>query len=192
MNSNVGNLGQRLSYSETGTKINLGRASEQHQLASARAPTCPQVWNDPEWSRQRLPVRTGRRSPFEFPSRACHRTAVSSSDWGGAEWSEPLIVFRWMGAYGGFQMRTFFFMGRNEINKSRVSWKIWKIERRAAIVTTWWGPTTLLRRKPIPKYLRSLRRDLHTRDEAERFERGRIASKVRKGYQLNPRKRRVG
>ena len=38
-------------------------------------------------------------------------------------------------------MKTFFYMGRNLQNKSKVSWKIWKIEREGRLVTVQCGPS---------------------------------------------------
>ncbi|MBI2202965.1 MAG: hypothetical protein HYU41_03790 [Candidatus Rokubacteria bacterium] len=87
-------------------------------------------------------------------------------------------------------MKTFFFMGRNPKNKSGVSWKIWKIQRQGRTVTVFWAPAVLKKRRVrtagklhIKKITRSSVAD------AIVFERTRVQSKLRKGYQRRPRRR---
>jgi len=43
-------------------------------------------------------------------------------------------------------MKVFYYMGPNHNNKSRVSWKMWKIDRRERTVSVWWGPAIIVKR----------------------------------------------
>ena len=87
-------------------------------------------------------------------------------------------------------MRTLFFMGRNERNKSGVSWKIWKIERHGRSVTTLWGPARLRKRQVLPAgALQSNTVRFTSLDTAADYEATRINSKLRKGYERRPRTR---
>jgi predicted DNA-binding WGR domain protein len=88
-------------------------------------------------------------------------------------------------------MKVFFFMDRNPNNKSGVSWKIWKIERKGSEVTTWWGPAILVRRRPTAaNTLQSkswrFRKEVQAREEEQQ----RIREKLSKGYKRTPRRRR--
>lgn len=47
---------------------------------------------------------------------------------------------------------TLFYMGRNDANVSRVSWKLWKIVRHGRKVTALWGPAEVVQRKVVFKY----------------------------------------
>jgi hypothetical protein len=82
-------------------------------------------------------------------------------------------------------VKIFFYMGRNPENKSGVSWKIWKIQRKAKTVTTWWGAAKIHNRKVIA--IRALQTktlppfpsiEAAAADEAQR-----IRSKRLKGYE---------
>jgi hypothetical protein len=86
-------------------------------------------------------------------------------------------------------MKTLFYMGRNDRNVSRLSWKIWKIERKGKRVTTWWGAAEVgSSRKPVPKYdLMSKSRTFRTEDAAREDEQRRIREKENEGYERNPR-----
>jgi len=85
-------------------------------------------------------------------------------------------------------VRVFFYMGRNSLNRSGLSWKIWKISRSGRTVTTHWGPAVLSRRKVVPSsYLRSKIRKFRTLREAIAFEASIIESKLKKGYQRRTR-----
>lgn len=87
-------------------------------------------------------------------------------------------------------MKTLFYMGRNKKNKSGVSWKIWKIERKGRIVTTWWGPAALIKRRVKAKGdLQCKSRKFRDVVFAKRFASARIDAKLRKGYERKPRKR---
>lgn len=87
-------------------------------------------------------------------------------------------------------MKTFFFFGRNHNNKSGVSWKIWKIERRGTSLHIFWGPAVIDGRKVSPRgELQSkvvrFRSDAAARaDEARR-----IDEKLGSGYERKPRAR---
>lgn len=86
-------------------------------------------------------------------------------------------------------MKVFFYMGRNPVNKSRLSWKIWKIERRARTVWTWWGRAEVVKRKVVPcAGLGSKPRVFSSLEEARSFETRLIAKKIAKGYERNPRR----
>lgn len=88
-------------------------------------------------------------------------------------------------------MKTFFFMGRNPKTKSGVSWKVWKIEREARAVTTWWGPARVERRKVVPVgTLQSKTVPFSSRGDAVEHELARIREKRRKGYEQRPRRRK--
>lgn len=87
-------------------------------------------------------------------------------------------------------MKTFFYMGRNNHNVSKVSWKIWKIERKGNRVFTRWGPAILVKRRAVPKgNLQSKAWRFRSEEAAKDFERRRILSKLAKGYERNPRRR---
>jgi hypothetical protein len=80
-------------------------------------------------------------------------------------------------------MKLFFFMDRNPNNKSGVSWKMWKIERIGREVTVWWGPATVVRRRPTPvNTLQSKTWRFRTDERAKEAEQQRIQAKLNKGY----------
>jgi hypothetical protein len=87
-------------------------------------------------------------------------------------------------------MKIFFFMGCNPKNKSGVSWKIWKIERRKRRVVTWWGPASIVKRKVVGTgELQSRERILNSETAAAEFEGSLIRSKMAKGYERGTRRR---
>lgn len=87
-------------------------------------------------------------------------------------------------------MKTFFFMGPNPKNVSRVSWKIWKIERKGRKVTLLWGPAVLKRRRVKPaNTLQSKVLQFSSIEEARQYETARIKAKTGKGYKRSPRRR---
>ncbi|OHE58158.1 MAG: hypothetical protein A2Z47_05790 [Thermodesulfovibrio sp. RBG_19FT_COMBO_42_12] len=87
-------------------------------------------------------------------------------------------------------MKIYFYMGRNENNLSRVSWKIWKIERKGRILTTWWGGAEIVNRQPRAKHdLQRKSWTFRTGSEAKKEEDMRINSKCRKGYERKPYRR---
>jgi hypothetical protein len=88
-------------------------------------------------------------------------------------------------------MKLFFFMDHNPENKSGVSWKLWKIERRGRAVSVWWGAAVLSRRRPVPAgSLRTKTWRFRSEALAEKFEQQRIANKIRSGYKRMTRRRR--
>jgi predicted DNA-binding WGR domain protein len=88
-------------------------------------------------------------------------------------------------------MKIFFFMGRNSLTKSGVSWKLWKIQRAGRKVTMLWGPAIVHKRRVVPAVsLQSTTRAFRSSEDAERFEARRIRSKLAKGYQRRTRTRR--
>lgn len=85
-------------------------------------------------------------------------------------------------------MKIFFFMGRNPLTRSGVSWKIWKIVRLNRSVTTYWGAAALERRKVVPKGdLAHRTRYFKSVAAAVGFEEKLIASKLEKGYERRTR-----
>jgi predicted DNA-binding WGR domain protein len=85
-------------------------------------------------------------------------------------------------------MKIFFYMGRNDQNVSRVSWKVWKIERKGRRVFTQWGPAILRDRKPVLEYIQwSKETRFGTEAGAKEYEQKKIESKLAKGYQRSPR-----
>jgi predicted DNA-binding WGR domain protein len=87
-------------------------------------------------------------------------------------------------------MKIYFFMGKNSLTKSGVSWKIWKIQRDGRKVTTFWGRARLISRRAVPLSLRSATRSFTTTQAAIQFEAKLIRSKLKKGYERNPRTKR--
>jgi hypothetical protein len=79
-------------------------------------------------------------------------------------------------------MKIFFYTGRNPNNKSGVSWKIWKIERKAKTVTTWWWPAEIRNRRVVfaAKH-QNKANQFGSVQTALDHERKLIASKVKKG-----------
>ena len=87
-------------------------------------------------------------------------------------------------------MKAFFYMGHNRNNKSGVSWKMWKIERRGREVTVWWGPAVIVRRRPTPAYILQTKTwRFRNEDRAKEAEQERIREKLNKGYQRMVRRR---
>jgi hypothetical protein len=43
----------------------------------------------------------------------------------------------------GSLMKIYFFMGPNHKNVSKVSWKLWKVQRSGRELTVWWGPAVI-------------------------------------------------
>jgi predicted DNA-binding WGR domain protein len=87
-------------------------------------------------------------------------------------------------------MKVFFYMGRNSQTKSGVSWKIWKIQRTGRNVTTWWGAAELRNRGVVAKgRLQGKEIPFSSLEEAQAHEQRRIKSKLRKGYEPQPRRR---
>lgn len=85
-------------------------------------------------------------------------------------------------------MKIFFYMGRNDRNKSGVSWKIWKIERAGKHLQTWWGPAEVIKRRVVPKLdLQTSKWRYPTEAAAAGDEARRIQEKLSEGYE---RKRR--
>jgi predicted DNA-binding WGR domain protein len=88
-------------------------------------------------------------------------------------------------------MKILFFTGRNDRNISRVSWKIWKIQRKGKRLQTWWGPAALVRRKAVPKStLQTQSWNFRTDEAARQDEQRRIREKLNEGYERNPTRRR--
>lgn len=89
-------------------------------------------------------------------------------------------------------MKIFFFTGRNPNNKSGVSWKIWKIERKARTVTTWWGPAEVRNRRVIfAAKAQHKANPFPSVQAALDQERALIASKLKKGYEHRTRWREI-
>ncbi len=88
-------------------------------------------------------------------------------------------------------MKIFFYMGRNPRNKSGVSWKFWKIERRGKRVRTWWGPAVVVKRKVVPRATLQTRSWVFSSEaQAMEYEALRVRRKEAKGYERSPRRRR--
>jgi len=86
-------------------------------------------------------------------------------------------------------MKILFYMGRNDRNKSGVSWKIWKIQRSGRTLTTWWGPAGIQGRTVVPKSrLQEKENQFSSIEEAKAQENLRIEAKLRKGYERRPRR----
>jgi hypothetical protein len=47
-------------------------------------------------------------------------------------------------------MKLYYFFGPNPKNKSGVSWKLWKVERKGRELTVWWGSATIDDRRRYP------------------------------------------
>jgi hypothetical protein len=87
-------------------------------------------------------------------------------------------------------MKLFFYMDHNPNNKSGVSWKMWKIQRRGREVTAWWGPAIIVRRRPRPaSTLQSKTWRFRTEERAKDVEQQRIREKLNKGYRRMTRRR---
>jgi predicted DNA-binding WGR domain protein len=88
-------------------------------------------------------------------------------------------------------MKTLFYMGRNDQNKSGVSWKIWRIKREGKRLTTSWGAAEVgRRRKVVPKYnLQTRSWTFPTEQAAREEEQRRIREKLSGGYQRTPRRK---
>ena len=89
-------------------------------------------------------------------------------------------------------MKIFFFTGRNPSNKSGVSWKIWKIDRKARTVTTWWGPAEVRNRRVVfAAKPQNKANPFASVQAALDHERKLIAAKVKKGYERRTRWREI-
>jgi len=87
-------------------------------------------------------------------------------------------------------MKTFYYMGPSEINVSGVSWKIWRVSRAGKQVTTSWGAAKIVNRRVVPVgQVQSKARHFSSAEEAAAYERDRVQSKLRKGYQRSARRK---
>ena len=85
------------------------------------------------------------------------------------------------------EMRTFVYMGPNAANKSGVSWKVWKIERRDRKVTVWFGKATVKLHKLVPyNTLSSKSWTFRTDKAAIEAVKKRIQEKENEGYEKIP------
>jgi len=85
-------------------------------------------------------------------------------------------------------MKTYYYMGPNPDTKSKVSWKMWKIERKGRTITVWWGPAIVVNRK-ITKSgsLQSKSWKYSSEAAAKEDELSRIQSKISSGYKKKDR-----
>ena len=87
-------------------------------------------------------------------------------------------------------MKIYYFMGANPRNKSRVSWKFWRIQRTGLTVRVQFGHAELRKRAVVPKgHVYELEKRFATAAEARAYEMSRIANKERKGYERHPQPR---
>lgn len=87
-------------------------------------------------------------------------------------------------------MKIFYYMGPNQKNKSRVSWKMWKIARRARTVQVWWGAATIVQRNVTKvNELQSKCWTLPTIAAAKADEERRIREKLNGGYSRKARRK---
>jgi hypothetical protein len=89
-------------------------------------------------------------------------------------------------------MKTFFFVGKNENNLSRISCKIWKIRRSGRRVEAQWGPARWdkQKRKVVPVGLLQRKAwSFRTREAAEHDAERRTQEKLREGYERVPRRK---
>ncbi len=91
-------------------------------------------------------------------------------------------------------MKIYFFMGRNERNKSRISWKVWKIQRSGRCILLRWAPAQAdSRRKLIATgTMQEKRKTFLSESAASEYERRVITRKVTKGYDRSPRRKTHG
>lgn len=81
------------------------------------------------------------------------------------------------------EMKTFYYLGPNENNKSRVSWKMWRIHRQGRKITAWWGPAIIVNRRVTKaNTLQSTSWSFPTEAAAKANEKRRIHEKIRGGY----------
>ena len=74
--------------------------------------------------------------------------------------------------------------------KSRISLKLWEIERKARKVTVWWGPALMKHRRPVPYgELQSKSSRFRSEAAAIRDEERRIGEQVAQGYERRPSKK---
>jgi predicted DNA-binding WGR domain protein len=88
-------------------------------------------------------------------------------------------------------MKIYFFAGRNDAVQSRVSSKIWKIERSGKTVTTHWGPAKFdgkRRKYVLVALLGSKTIQFRSVSDAADFEATIVRRKEASGYQRNPRR----
>jgi len=89
---------------------------------------------------------------------------------------------------GLIDVKIFFYMGRNPVNKSGLSWKIWKIVRNGRTVRATWGRAELYKRRVIAAgTLQSKTWRFSSVDAASAYERRRIQNKISKGYERRTR-----
>ena len=85
-------------------------------------------------------------------------------------------------------MRILYYMGRNSANKTGVSWKIWKIERKSRTVFRYWGSAVVEKRKVVPKgKLQSVKTVFRSEKRAETFVVECVGRKMAKGYESRAR-----
>ena len=87
-------------------------------------------------------------------------------------------------------MRIFFYTGRRDINISGMSSKVWKIGLKGRTLTLQWGATDLKNRRVVPKYLQTKTRVYSSVNAAKESMQQRIRTKLSKGYEVKPRRRR--
>jgi hypothetical protein len=86
-------------------------------------------------------------------------------------------------------MKQFFYMGPNRQNVSGVSWKLWKIERKRNVLTVWFGPARLVKRRPVAaSSLQKRKWRFGSESRAKLAEQRRIDAKLDKGYKRMPRR----
>jgi len=83
-------------------------------------------------------------------------------------------------------VKTFYYLGANDQNKSGVSWKVWQIHRAGRVVEVQWGAAEVRNRKVVPLWLHSLRWQHATVNGAKAVQDVRIQQKLRNGYKELP------
>ena len=87
-------------------------------------------------------------------------------------------------------MKTFVYMGRNDANIGRASFKMWKIDRKDRKVTVWFGAATVKGHKAVPVgTLSSKTWKFRTENEAIEDVRRRIREKENGGYEHIPKRK---
>jgi hypothetical protein len=86
-------------------------------------------------------------------------------------------------------MKIFYFTGPNPKTKNGMSSKIWKIECKGCVVTTWNGAVDLIDRKHVVQWLRKNLPVHHpSEQEARTDERRRISAQISQEYKRKPRR----
>lgn len=86
-------------------------------------------------------------------------------------------------------MPTFFFMGKNDANVSKVSWKLWRLQRRNRTVIASWGRAIVVKRVVQPGgKLQSKIWTFRSENAAKAFEQVRTNEKIQEGYELSTRR----